>query len=396
MSPPGKPPETSDSEPDRDRSTVRTAIRNFTSQWFLLPQGTAILAAILKQLDYRFEGLTIISFIFWITAILLLLSMLALYLIRVTMYPSRVLRALRRDDVELAGLSSISIAFTSIIQMASLTLVPAWAGPWTDIVHALWWTSAALALVVSIVLPFIFIKVYPSGVPHISPATQLPLIAALTAAAGGSTICNSAGLDPARQLPVIVVSYLFIGMALPLALALDVLFWSRLLGNYRPPRARAFQDMILCGPWGQSSFALQMLGRAVLAGAFESSSSSILHATDAAAPVGYASILAGLAAWGLGTFWWFFAIMGICHAAFEGGRLKPVPYTLAGWALVFPWGVYTNAAIQLGKLLDSRAFKVWSTCLAAMLVVIWLVNVFMTLRMLFLKRLGPTKHKTTG
>ncbi|KAF6816166.1 malic acid transport [Colletotrichum musicola] len=328
MSPPGKPPETPESEPDGDRSTARTVIRNFTSQWFLLPQGTAILAAILKQLDYRFDGLTIISYIFWITAIILLLSMLALYILRSALYPSRVLRALRRDDAELAGLSSISIAFTSIIQMASLTLVPAWAGPWTDIVHALWWTSAALALVVSVVLPFIFIKVYPSGVPHISPATQLPLIAALTAAAGGGTICNSAGLDPARQLPVIVVSYLFIGMALPLALALDVLFWARLLGNYRPPRARAFQDMILCGPWGQSSFALQMLGRSVLAGAFESSSTSTFLSADAVAP-------------------WFFAIMGICHATFEGGRLKPIPYTLAGWALVFPWGVYTNAAIQL-------------------------------------------------
>ncbi|KAF6814682.1 malic acid transport [Colletotrichum sojae] len=378
MSPPGKPPDITESEPDRDRSTVRTAIRNFTSQWFLLPQGTAILAAILKQLDYRFDGLTIISYIIWITAILLLLSMLALYLLRSVMYPSHVLGALHRDDVELAGLSSISIAFTSIIQMASLTLVPAWAGPWTDIVHALWWTSAGLALVVSIVLSFIFIKVYPSGVPHISPATQHPLIAALTAAAGGGTICNSASLDPARQIPVIVVSYLFIGMALPLALALDVLFWARLLGNYRPPRARAFQDMILCGPWGQSSFAL------------------IFLSADAVAPVGHTSILAGLAAWGLSTFWWFFAIMGIGHAAFEGGRLRPIPYTLAGWALVFPWGVYTNAAIQLGKLLDSRAFKVWSTCLAAMLVVIWLANVFMTLRMLFLKRARKHTCKTAG
>ena len=42
-------------------------------------------------------------------------------------------------------------------------------------------------------------------------------------------------------------------------------------------------------------------------------------------------------------------------------------------------GVYTNAAVQLGKLLDSAAFKVWSTVLAVLLVVVWLWNVFMTI-----------------
>ena len=37
-------------------------------------------------------------------------------------------------------------------------------------------------------------------------------------------------------------------------------------------------------------------------------------------------------------------------------------------------GVYTNAAVQWGKLMDSSAFKVWSTVLTILLVVIWLVN----------------------
>ncbi|KAF9876883.1 malic acid transport [Colletotrichum karsti] len=353
--PPNALPPTS---PDRrERSAVRASIRNFTSQWFLIPQGTAILATLLKQLDYRFNGLTIISYLFWVTAIVLLFSMVSFYLLRLTLYPRRVFQALKHDESELAGLSSVSIAFTSIIQMASLTLVSGWGGPWSKIVYVLWWIAFSLALVISVVLPFILIKVYPSGVPHISPATQLPLIAALTAAAGGGTICNTAMLSSQQQIPVIIVSYLLIGMALPLAFALDVLFWARLLGNYQPPKKKAFQDMILCGPWGQSSFALQMLGRSVVEGSFASYASGTFLTADAAAPVGYSSMLAGLAAWGLGTFWWFFAIMGIVHALFEGRRPTRMPYTLAGWALVFPWGVYTNAAIQLGKLLDSKAFK---------------------------------------
>ncbi|GJC84348.1 sulfite efflux pump SSU1 [Colletotrichum liriopes] len=322
---------------DHERSAIRNAIRNFSTQWFLVPQGTAILATILRQLDYRFNGLTIISYLFWVAAMALLLSMVSIYAIRLVLHPKHVIHSLKHDEVELAGLSSISIAFTSVVQMASLTLVSSWGGPWSKIVYVLWWVAFGLAAVIVIILPFVLIKVYPSGVPHISPATQLPLIAALTAAAGGGTICNSAMLSSDQQVPVIIVSYILIGMALPLAFALDVLFWARLLGNYHPPKQKAFQDMILCGPWGQSSFALQMLGQAVVKGSFAQYASGIFLSADASGPVGYTSIFAGLTAWGLGTFWWFFAIMGIFHAFLDGREPKKIPYTLAGWALVFPW-----------------------------------------------------------
>ncbi|KAK1979245.1 voltage-dependent anion channel [Colletotrichum cereale] len=322
---------------DDERSAIRNAIRDFSTQWFLIPQGTAILATILHQLDYRFNGLTIISYLFWVAAMVLLLSMVGVYVVRLVLYPKHVINSLKHDEAELSGLSSVSIAFTSIIQMASLTLVSGWGGPWSEIVYVLWWVAVGLAAANVIILPFIFVKVYPSGVPHISPATQLPLIAALTAAAGGGTICSSAMLSSDQQIPVIIVSYLLIGMGLPLAFTLDVLFWARLLGNYQPPKQKAFQEMILCGPWGQSSFALQMLGQAVVKGSFAQYASGIFLTADASGPVGYTSIFLGLTAWGLGTFWWLFAIMGIVHAFLDGKGPKKIPYTLAGWALVFPW-----------------------------------------------------------
>ncbi|KAI8259167.1 Sulfite efflux pump SSU1 [Colletotrichum sp. SAR11_239] len=269
------------------------------SQWFLIPQGTTILAAVLQQLDYRFNGLTTISYVLLVMAMVLLLCMVSIYLLRIVLYPRKVIQALKHDESELAGLSSVSIAFTSIIQMVSLALVPAWGERWSKTIYVLWWIAFSFAVAISIVLPFITVKIYPSGVSRLSPATQLPLTAALTAAAAGGAMCNSAALASDQQVPVIIVSYLLIGMALPLTFALDVLFWARLLGNYQPPKKKAFQDMILCGPWGQSSFALQMLGRSVLRGSFASYASGVFLTADAAAPVGYSSIFAGLAAWGL-------------------------------------------------------------------------------------------------
>ncbi|OHE99902.1 hypothetical protein CORC01_04803 [Colletotrichum orchidophilum] len=376
-----------------ESSTLRSAIRDFSSQWFLIPQGTGITATVLHQLDYRFHGLTEIAYVFWVTTTVLLLLMLCLYGARVALYPKRLLHALKHDDAELAGLSSISITFTSVVQTASLALVRGAGEPWSTVLHVLWWVSFALAATSIVFLPFVFIKVYPPGVAQLSPSTQLAVTAALTAAAAGGTICTSAAaLSSARQIPIIVVSYLLIGMGLPLAFALDVLFWARLLGNYEPPKEKAFQDMILCGPWGQASYALQILGQAVVngsGGAFltlDDATAATAAAAAAVTPVGYVSIFAGLVTWGLGTYWWIFAILGVFRAFFERGwRPASIPYTLAGWAVVFPWGVYTNAALELGKIMGSRAFRLWSTCLAMMLVLIWLVNVGLTLKMLLNK-----------
>jgi hypothetical protein len=56
--------------------------------------------------------------------------------------------------------------------------------------------------------------------------------------------------------------------------------------------------MILCRPWGPGSFALQILGSAVLTGSFSKNGSWTFLTAQAASPVGYASIFAGILAWG--------------------------------------------------------------------------------------------------
>lgn len=55
-------------------------------------------------------------------------------------------------------------------------------------------------------------------------------------------------------------------------------------------------------------------------------------------------------------------------------------------------GVYANAAVQLGKIMDSTAFKVWSTALTLMLVIIWLVNHLFTIKGLITGRILGLEH----
>ncbi|KAK0751295.1 hypothetical protein B0T18DRAFT_485921 [Schizothecium vesticola] len=205
---------------------------------FLVPQGTGILAVILHELDYQFNGLHVISYILWLLMIALLLGMLAIYTARCVVFLRDVIGSLQHDISETACLTSICISYISIIQMI-----------------------------------------------------QLPMIAALSVAAGGGTISKSASISPQIQVPAIIVSYLCIGIGLPLAFALDVLFWARLLDRSLPDKQHTVQDMILCGPWGQ---ALQVLGSVVLSDSFADYTRGTFLTAQTAGAVGYTSIFAGL------------------------------------------------------------------------------------------------------
>jgi tellurite resistance protein TehA-like permease len=374
-------------------SSARLAVQNFTSQWFLIPQGTGITAVILHQLKYQFYGLQVITDVFWILTIAFLLLFLLVYTLRIVFHAKLVAAALREDVQELACLSSVSITFTTIIMMIALTIVRDWSTRWGVVAFVLWWVNVAMASLCCIGLPYLVVRRMTSKPAEFSPSTFLPLIAALTAAAGGGVICRYGALTVAQQIPVIVVSYLLIGMALPLSLVFDSIFIYRCLEGNFPVQQQTYQIALLIGPLGQGSFALQILGEAVLRGSFATWNSGTFLTRSSADSVAFASQAAGLLCWGYGTFWWAFTTIslfqnGVSH--FQQHGLRNFKFKLSAWSMVFPlvcsfrssrngcarladiWkGVYTNAAIQLATIMNSSAFSIWSTVLASSLFTIW-------------------------
>ena len=77
-----------------------------------------------------------------------------------------------------------------------------------------------MAIATCIGIPYVFVKYEPPGINALSPATQLSLISTLIAA----IVCSYGELNSGLQIPVIIVSYLLIGMGLPLSLGFDSLF----------------------------------------------------------------------------------------------------------------------------------------------------------------------------
>ncbi|EPS32720.1 hypothetical protein PDE_07680 [Penicillium oxalicum 114-2] len=375
------------------KHALSRAIWNFSSQWFLIPQGTGVIAVILHQLDYQFRGLQVISVIIWIYTIVLLAVGLVLYLLRVFLFPQHVAHEIRDNMSEIACLASISITFTTIIQMTALVLVDFWGPAWGTVAYVLWWITTAMAVFAVMIIPYVFVKVQSPGVKAVPPVILLPLISALTSAAGGGVICRYGALSNDLQVPVIVVSYLEVGLGLPLAMAFSDVFVTRLFDRSFPPLEKIYQDMILCGPFGQGSFALQILGVVVAQGRFAQYNSGTFLTAEAARPVAFASQFVGLLVWGYGTFWFVFACISIGHTfLFQPGGLKKSHYTISAWSLVFPMGVYTNAAVQLGSIMDSTAFRVWSTIMTIILLIIWIVNHFLTIKGLCCGKLLGLRH----
>ncbi|KAK6358535.1 hypothetical protein TWF730_007864 [Orbilia blumenaviensis] len=266
--------------------------------------------------------------------------------------------------------------------MMCLVGVSAWGPPWGLITYVLTWVNIMMASMACIGIPYVFLKLEHPGVKNITPIVLLPFIAALTAAAGAGVICVSAGMSSKLQVPLIIVSFLLIGMAGPLTLAYDALYLARLFDGYSMAPRMIYQTFVLCGPPGQTSFALQVLGAAAT-NSFGGYRRGAFLQDTAGSIVGTCCIFCALMIWGYGFFFWSYALLATLQALWgQEGGISATRFSMSCWSVVFPWGVFTMSAVQFGKptSLDSQAWSVWSTILAAVMFAIWLLFTVCTWR----------------
>lgn len=320
-------------------SPLSLAVWNFSSQWFLIPQGTGIISVILHQLDYQFNGLSVIAKIVWIYTIVQLGLCLIIYFARVVLYPQHVLLELRTSMIETSCLASISISFTSILQLAVLEY-----GETAGVaIYILWWINTTMAVIALLGIPYTHLKLQPPGIHQVPPVILLPFIAALTSAAGAGVICRYGHLSARLQVPAIIVAYLEVGAGLALATTVDALIVFQHFDRSLPPAEKVFQEMIICGPFGQGGFALTILGEVVRRGSFADYGRGEFLTAQAADPIGYVSQFLGFITWAYGIFWWCFAAISINHKlSTQPGGWKSTRFSLSAWSLVFPWVSYPS------------------------------------------------------
>lgn len=325
-------------------SPLSRAIWTFSSQFFLIPQGTGIIAVILHQLDYQFRGLSVLAKIVWIYTICLLGIMLPCYTCRLLRYPKHVRSEFRHDLIETSCLSSIAITYSTIVLMAALQYDKTHGAALG--IYVLWWIDAFLSTATVIGIPYAQLKLQPSGKKRIPCSILLPVISALTCAAVGGAICQAMPLSPRLEVPLVVVAYMLVGIGTGLGLAYDAMLLFQYFSDNYPPVSQVWQDMILCGPFGQAGYALQVLG-SVVKKSFPAYGQGTLLTEEAAVPISAVSQFAAVLSWGFATFWWMFAIISIVHTVLtQPGGIRKTTFSMGAWSLVFPW-VRAKGLLQL-------------------------------------------------
>lgn len=201
----------------------------------------------------------------WIYTILLFSLCLTFYFLRAWNYPKHVRHELRTNLIETSCLACIPIVYTSILQLAELQY-----GDRAGLaIYILWWTDTALATVAAIGIQYVELK------SHVSLRLQIPAI---------------------------IVGYLGLGARLSVAGAYTVLAMFQHFDQVHSTAEEIFQDMILCGPFGQGSFALQVLGEAAQE-SFGAYNRGEFLTTKGPDIIGLTSQFMGLLIWGYGVFW---------------------------------------------------------------------------------------------
>ena len=322
-------------------------IEQTSSQLFLITQSTGVLAVTIHQLDYQFRGSQIIGIIVWLLTIALLVLFVLLYIAKSFLFPRTTKQELTTDIVELCTLAGISITFGTIIELVALVCARTWGEGWGIAAYVLAWINVGLAFLTCISIPYVYLWHMCPGIDGIPPVVVLPAISAITAASSCGVVTFAGEISSRLQVPIIIVGYILLGLGLPFALSLIVIFVARLLNGEWPPRAKAPLTYVLIGPLGQGAYAFQILGTSAAApglGAFGTYNKGRFITNDDGKIIEAASILIALLLWGYAAFWLLFSLVESVHLGlFRGGGIKNRGYGLQMWSPVFPCVWFTTS-----------------------------------------------------
>ncbi|KAK0272868.1 hypothetical protein LTR91_001243 [Friedmanniomyces endolithicus] len=365
----------SDGNPQSFRVRIAAIIENFSFLWFTLSMNTGILSILMHQLPYQFRGLGVLSTIMFVFNIVLFVTFFTILVLRIILYPKAFRQSVTSDFTECVMMSAPVIAWFTIVAQIGLTVSQAtWGGhAWFLVAYVSWWLGTLLAV-------FAIISKHDlANADSITPALVIPFVATATDALVGALIVSySHGVTARLAVPVIIVSYMLVGIGLFAAEMVYAVYLVRLLSGGMPPATQSPSLILLVGPLGQSSAALQGLGSAASSyfgsygkGTFLTASTGSICST--------VGVVLGLQFAGMGVFFLAFG----AYAVLEGAIKWQHKYSLLWWSTIFPIATLTTAFIEFSIAMDSPAFRVLSAIFLIFLLLVYFVNWAFTLRDIF-------------
>lgn len=341
--------------------TAKEAIKHFTPSWFSVTMGTGIVAILLYNFPYQFRGLYIIATVIYLLNILLFSTFTLISITRYVMFPEIMSLMLKHPGQSLF-IGTIPMGLTTITNCTVLIAVPYFESWAITVAYALWWTEFALTLISSIAVPYYIIIYHNHKLETMNGTWLLPIVPAVVTAASGGLLAHV--LDYERAFPIIIISYMLMGIGILLALSIIVIYFYRLTVHKLPPREVIISSFLPLGPLGQGAYGFIQLGSAaqkVMANDFGNTAYSF-------------GILIALLLWGYGFWYLVVAIFSVIVTS-----SKKIPFNMGWWGLTFPLGVYTAATLALATAFDSEVLYVIASIFTILLVILWLVVAIRTI-----------------
>ncbi|SJX66621.1 related to SSU1-plasma membrane sulfite pump [Sporisorium reilianum f. sp. reilianum] len=364
-----------DGKPMR-RHGIKERVLHFTPSWFSVTMGTGVVATLLNLLPWPsiHSGLRYPAACFLLADIVIFILFVSAFFARYLMYPEVVPLTIKHPQKSM---------FLGTLPMGLITIISGIAQLGTKefelgvgfalAASGLWWGATALSLLIAIGVPFSMMTYQKHYFEGITAALLLPIVPPITAAATGSVIAEILmERYPTYAFTIVVVSYLVLGIGLPLALLILVLYFQRLLLFKSPPRDVIISVFLPLGPCGQGGEACLHLGRVALhlfpAISTPAASSGVPQLFSVGQALYGAGLISAMLLFGLG-IWWL--AIGVCTIVRELKRGK-LGFNMGWWGLTFPFASLAICTARLAIELDSLTLKIVYTAFVIANISLWL------------------------
>ena len=364
-----------DGKPMR-RSGIKERVLHFTPSWFSVTMGTGVVATLLNLLPWPsiHSGLRYPAVCFLLADIVIFVLFLCAFFARYLMYPEVVPLTIKHPQKSM---------FLGTIPMGLITIISGIAQLGTEefelgigfalAASGLWWAATALSLATAIGVPFSMMTYQKHYFEGITAALLLPIVPPITAAATGSVIAEILmHRYPTYAFTIMVVSYCVLGIGLPLALLILVLYFQRLLLFKSPPRDVIISVFLPLGPCGQGGEACLHLGKVALhlfpTISTPASSSGVPQLFSVGQALYGAGLISAMLLFGLGIWWLAIGVFTIVREL-KRGKLG---FNMGWWGLTFPFASLAICTARLAIELDSLTLKIVYTGFVIANISLWL------------------------
>ncbi|KAK5074726.1 hypothetical protein LTR64_000931 [Lithohypha guttulata] len=374
--------------PPLRRNVLTALVQDFGPFWFTWCMNSGVLAILTHQCPYQFPGLKVISTIFFVFDLTLFVLFSAAFTARFVIFGSQAYGEITGELSDLMLCACWPIAFMTLTSLTSLIASNAYWGrhALTIVAYVMWWVVCFWALAVLFWVFGDLIAKHEISVQagegvrgkRLPMMVIIPAVSVSTVAITGALVAShSYDISARMAVPVIIVSFLMVGVGILLGFMLTTYLFHGLLSQGWPPPPQTASVFILVGPMGQSAAALQQLGQAArVYRKFVGYDKGTFLTGEAAVPLEAACMLIALLLTGLGIIWTFLGVYAMVSRALQ----KQLKWTPSWNAIIFPVGTLTTSTTLLATEMDSPAWRVVTAGLIIILLFFFLLNSVFTLK----------------